>query len=224
MVPQQQRRRRRRAVLSKNAERRVVVVRGAGGFGFTIAGQRPCVVSAVATGGPAERAGLRTGDALLAVDGANVSRSPHASVARTIAGADGPIALTVAPRESPPTDTEDTEPEERARTRRRYPPPRRRPQPAVLHHPDDLMPNTISMLSCCSYNVRHQRNSSKLKSRSACAKPSCAVGMPCSCGLFRHYRNATSYSQFRSRKRQKFCKKTSSRKTSSDTSPFISSP
>ncbi|CAF4880946.1 unnamed protein product [Pieris macdunnoughi] len=147
MVPQQQRRRRRRAVLSKNAERRVVVVRGAGGFGFTIAGQRPCVVSAVATGGPAERAGLRTGDALLAVDGANVSRSPHASVARTIAGADGPIALTVAPRESPPTDTEDTEPEERARTRRRYPPPRRRPQPAVLHHPGCHAAPTTSGIS-----------------------------------------------------------------------------
>ncbi|CAG4985549.1 unnamed protein product [Colias eurytheme] len=135
MVPQQQRRRRRRAVLSRNAEKRVVVARGAGGFGFTIAGQRPCVVSAVATSGPAERAGLRTGDALIAVDGTSVARSPHASVARMIAAADGPIALTVAPRESPPTDTEDTEPEERARTRRRYPPPRRRPQPAVLHHP-----------------------------------------------------------------------------------------
>ncbi|CAK1545409.1 unnamed protein product [Leptosia nina] len=135
MVPQQQRRRRRRAVLSRNAERRVVVARGSGGFGFTIAGQRPCVVSAVAPGGPAERAGLCTGDALLAVDGASVARSPHANVARMIAAADGPIALSVAPRETPPTDTEDTEPEERARTRRRYPPPRRRPQPAVLHHP-----------------------------------------------------------------------------------------
>lgn len=135
MVPQQQRRRRRRAVLSRAAERRVVVVRGAGGFGFTIAGQRPCVVSAVAANGPAERAGLRAGDALLAVDGASVARAPHASVARLIAAAPGPIALSVAPRESPPTDTEDTEPEERARTRRRYPPPRRRPQPAMLHHP-----------------------------------------------------------------------------------------
>ncbi|OWR47274.1 hypothetical protein KGM_215200 [Danaus plexippus plexippus] len=135
MVPQQQRRRRRRAALSRTAERRVVVVRGAGGFGFTIAGQRPCVVSAVAAGGPAERAGLRAGDALLAVDGASVARAPHASVARLVASASGPIALSVAPRESAPTDTEDTEPEERARTRRRYPPPRRRPQPALLHHP-----------------------------------------------------------------------------------------
>ncbi|XP_023953964.2 regulator of G-protein signaling loco [Bicyclus anynana] len=135
MVPQQQRRRRRRAALSRAAERRVVVVRGAGGFGFTIAGQRPCVVSAVAANGPAERAGLRAGDALLAVDGASVARAPHASVARLVAAAPGPIALSVTPRESPPTDTEDTEPEERARTRRRYPPPRRRPQPAMLHHP-----------------------------------------------------------------------------------------
>ncbi|VVC88209.1 unnamed protein product, partial [Leptidea sinapis] len=135
MVPQQQRRRRRRAVVSRNAERRVVVTRGPGGFGFTIAGQRPCVVSAVAISGPAERAGLRTGDALLAVDGTSVARTPHTTVARMIAAADGPIALSVAPRESPPTDTEDTEPEERARTRRRYPPPRRRPQHTVIHHP-----------------------------------------------------------------------------------------
>ncbi|CAH0731329.1 unnamed protein product, partial [Brenthis ino] len=150
MVPQQQRRRRRRAALSRTAERRVVVVRGPGGFGFTIAGQRPCVVSAVAAGGPAERAGLRAGDALLAVDGASVARAPHASVARLIAAAPGPIALSVAPRESPPTDTEDTEPEERARTRRRYPPPRRRPQPAMLHHPDLLLCIWKFMLSCSS--------------------------------------------------------------------------
>ncbi|CAG5056838.1 unnamed protein product [Parnassius apollo] len=135
MVPQQQRRRRRRAALARNAERRVVVVRGAGGFGFTIAGQRPCIVSAVAAGGPAERAGLRAGDALLAVDGTSVARAPHASVARMVAAAPGPISLSVALRESPPTDTEDTEPEERARTRRRYPPPRRRPQQAMVHHP-----------------------------------------------------------------------------------------
>ncbi|XP_041983234.1 regulator of G-protein signaling loco [Aricia agestis] len=135
MVPQQQRRRRRRAALSRVPERRVVVARGAGGFGFTIAGQRPCVVSAVAAGGPAECAGLRAGDALMAVDGASVARAPHASVARLVASAQGPIALSVAPREPPPTDTEDTEPEERARTRRRYPPPRRRLQQALVHHP-----------------------------------------------------------------------------------------
>ncbi|KAL4719562.1 hypothetical protein ACJJTC_013497 [Scirpophaga incertulas] len=133
MVPQQQRRRRRRAALARTAERRLVVARGAGGFGFTIAGQRPCVVSAVATGGPAERAGLRAGDALLTVDGANVVRAPHASVARLVAAAPGAISLSVSPRESPPTDTEDTEPDERARTRRRHPPPRRRPQ--MMHHP-----------------------------------------------------------------------------------------
>ncbi|CAK1594159.1 unnamed protein product [Parnassius mnemosyne] len=135
MVPQQQRRRRRRAALARNAERRVVVARGPGGFGFTIAGQRPCIVSAVAAGGPAERAGLRAGDALLAVDGTSVARAPHASVARMVASAPGPISLSVALRESPPTDTEDTEPEERARTRRRYPPPRRRLQQAMMHHP-----------------------------------------------------------------------------------------
>ncbi|KAI8437335.1 hypothetical protein MSG28_011682 [Choristoneura fumiferana] len=135
MVPQQQRRRRRRAALARTSERRLVVARGAGGFGFTIAGQRPCVVSAVASGGPAERAGLRAGDALIAVDGASVARAPHASVARMVAAAPGAIALSVAPREAPPTDTEDTEPDERARTRRRHPPPRRRPQPALMHHP-----------------------------------------------------------------------------------------
>ncbi|XP_049885547.1 regulator of G-protein signaling loco isoform X3 [Pectinophora gossypiella] len=134
MVPQQQRRRRRRAALPRTSERRVIVARGPGGFGFTIAGQRPCVVSAVAASGPAERAGLRAGDALLAVDGASVARASHASVARLVAAAPGAIALSVAPREAPPTDTEDTEPDERARTRRRHPPPRRRPMP-MMHHP-----------------------------------------------------------------------------------------
>lgn len=134
MIPQQQRRRRRRALPQRTAERRMIVARGAGGFGFTIAGQRPCVVSAVAAGGPADRAGLRAGDALVAVDGANVARATHASVARLVAAAPGAISLSVALRESPPTDTEDTEPDERARSRRRHPPPRRKPQ-VMMHHP-----------------------------------------------------------------------------------------
>lgn len=136
MVPQQHRRRRRRAAQVRAAERRLIVARGPGGFGFTIAGQRPCVVSDVALGGPAERAGLRPGDALIAVDGANVSRASHTAVARLVAAAPQSISLSVALRESQPTDTEDTEPDERSRTRRRHPPPRRRlQQPPVLHYP-----------------------------------------------------------------------------------------
>ncbi|GBP11696.1 Regulator of G-protein signaling loco [Eumeta japonica] len=117
-----QRRRRRRApahdistVNGGNAgERRVIVSRGAdgaGGFGFTIAGQRPCVVSCVAAVGGAERAGLRAGDLLLAVEGTNVTRAEHEMVARMIAAAPAHIALTV----TAPDEHSDTSEEERAR-------------------------------------------------------------------------------------------------------------
>ncbi|CAH0402549.1 unnamed protein product [Chilo suppressalis] len=166
MVPQQQRRRRRRAALTRTAERRLIVARGSGGFGFTIAGQRPCVVSAVAAGGPAERAGLRAGDALLTVDGANIARAPHASVARLVAAAPGAISLSVAPRESPPTDTEDTEPDERARTRRRHPPPRRRPQ--ITHHPGCHAAPSTSGVNEILQNLRHAQLSSNHVARLEC--------------------------------------------------------
>ena len=71
------RRRKRRAGAG---QRSVEVVRGRYGFGFTLSGQAPCVLSSVITGSPAERVGLQSGHTLLAVNGRNVSRLPHSEV------------------------------------------------------------------------------------------------------------------------------------------------
>lgn len=177
MVPQRRRRRRIVQQAGSNAWR-VLVSRGSQGFGFTIAGQAPCVVSHVATGGPADRAGLRAGLALLAVDGATISRAPHEVVARLIAAAPKAIALTVtADRDREPSDTSD---DERVRPRPRHAqrprpkpqrmelrqlrsePPRRRPDVdcSVSHAPSLVsaihknqykchIPNQDSVSECC---------------------------------------------------------------------------
>lgn len=55
-------------------------IAGATGFGFTIAGQSPCMLSYVVVGCPAAEAGLRQGDFLLSINGINVSRASHDDV------------------------------------------------------------------------------------------------------------------------------------------------
>ncbi|XP_071448992.1 regulator of G-protein signaling loco isoform X2 [Hetaerina americana] len=93
--------------------RTVELRRGRGGFGFTISGQRPCILSCIVAGSPAERAGLRPGDHLVSVNGRGVARAPHDDVVRLV-GASAPL-LTLKVAEtyyfSPSSDTtaSDTE-------------------------------------------------------------------------------------------------------------------
>jgi regulator of G-protein signaling len=67
----------------------VDVERGAYGFGFTISGQQPCLLSCIVPGSPAETAGLQPGHALVAVNGRNVARLPHDTVVRLIGSSCG---------------------------------------------------------------------------------------------------------------------------------------
>ncbi|KAG8236671.1 hypothetical protein J437_LFUL014399 [Ladona fulva] len=93
--------------------RTVELRRGRGGFGFTISGQRPCILSCIVPGSPAERAGLRPGDHLISVNCKSVARAPHDDVVRLV-GASAPL-LTLKVAEtyyfSPSSDTSasDTE-------------------------------------------------------------------------------------------------------------------
>ena len=64
---------RRRKKRPMHCVKAVEVSRGKHGYGFTISGQEPCILSCIVTGSPAERAGLRTGDYLLSVNGKRVS-------------------------------------------------------------------------------------------------------------------------------------------------------
>lgn len=64
--------------------RTVEVARGRSGFGLTVSGQRPCILSCIVAGSPADRAGLRAGDFLVSVNGVPVSKIAHDAVVNLI--------------------------------------------------------------------------------------------------------------------------------------------
>ena len=67
------------------------------GIGATIRGaSQPAIIGEVYPGTPAERAGLRSGDALLAVDGQDVTTSPTDLIASLVRGPEGTqVTLTI---------------------------------------------------------------------------------------------------------------------------------
>ena len=79
--------------------RAVDLVRGRSGFGFTLSGQSPAVVSSVVSDSPASHAGLCPGDTVVAANGIGVANSSHEEVVRIIAGSsDGVLRMQIGPR------------------------------------------------------------------------------------------------------------------------------
>ena len=76
----------------------VTVVRGKVGYGFTISGQNPCMLSCIVPGSPAEAAGLKPGDLLYVVNGLNVSKACHDDVVRMVGLSTGALELQVSKR------------------------------------------------------------------------------------------------------------------------------
>ncbi|GJQ65957.1 hypothetical protein Trydic_g4054 [Trypoxylus dichotomus] len=76
--------------------RTVEVMRGPNGFGFTISGQQPCILSCIVSNSPADQAGLRAGDFLISVNGISVSKITHDAVVNLIGNSVGPIKMTIA--------------------------------------------------------------------------------------------------------------------------------
>ncbi|XP_064190618.1 regulator of G-protein signaling 12-like isoform X1 [Anguilla rostrata] len=82
--------------------RSVELARGRGGYGFTLSGQAPCVLSSVLRASPGRRAGLRPGDRVLSVNQTDVSRASHADVVELVGRCHGVLRLVVAPGDGPP--------------------------------------------------------------------------------------------------------------------------
>jgi len=82
--------------LRQGRVRAVEVARGRSGYGFTLAGQGPCVLSCVLKGSPADHVGLRSGDRVLSVNDADVSEASHEDVVKLIGRCSGVLKLVVA--------------------------------------------------------------------------------------------------------------------------------
>ena len=76
--------------------RTVELVRGHSGFGFTLSGQGPCILSNIVAESPAARAMLRSGDHVIAVNGRNVSKCGHDEVVKLIGSSTGLLKLQIA--------------------------------------------------------------------------------------------------------------------------------
>ncbi|KAK0161229.1 hypothetical protein PV327_009724 [Microctonus hyperodae] len=98
--------------------RAVELSRGTKGFGFTISGQQPCILSCIVGGSPAEIVGLRAGDYLVAVNGHNVGKAPHDDVVRLINNSRGVLRLQIA--ENYYSDSSDEEGLNASRSKPKY--------------------------------------------------------------------------------------------------------
>lgn len=100
--------RRRKKQRPSYGKRLVDVCRSLNGFGFTISGQQPCILSCIVPNSPADTAGLRTGDFLISVNGTNVSKLPHEVVVQLINDSVGTIRLAIAENYFSDSSDEDT--------------------------------------------------------------------------------------------------------------------
>ncbi|KAI5609590.1 regulator of G-protein signaling 12 isoform X1 [Silurus asotus] len=80
--------------------RTVEIERGRGGYGFTVFGQAPCVLSGIMKGSPAHDAGLKPGDGLLSVNGTDVSAASHETVVELIGSSLRSLSLLVSSGDS----------------------------------------------------------------------------------------------------------------------------
>nr|XP_020451726.1 regulator of G-protein signaling 12 isoform X2 [Monopterus albus] len=76
--------------------RAVEVARGRTGYGFTLTGQSPCVLSCILKGSPADYVGLRSGDYILSVNDINVSKASHEDVVKLVGRCSGVLKLVIA--------------------------------------------------------------------------------------------------------------------------------
>ena len=96
MYTSQQVGQRRRKKQHSHGLKTVEINRGRNGYGFTISGQHPCVLSCIVGGSPADKIGLKMGDLLMAVNNRDVSQASHDDVVRLIGSSRGVLVLQIA--------------------------------------------------------------------------------------------------------------------------------
>ncbi len=131
----------------------IEVSRGEHGFGFTISGQQPCILSCIVPNSPAFQAGLRSGDFLISVNGLNVSKLPHESVVQLIGSSVGTIRLAIGDRENYYSDSSDDDGQANQI--------HQRVRPKFPHHKLKLNRNTHNRLSLDGKKVNNQGNEPK---------------------------------------------------------------
>lgn len=128
----------------------IEVSRGEHGFGFTISGQQPCILSCIVPNSPADLAGLRSGDFLISVNGLNVSKLPHESVVQLIGSSLGTIRLAIAENYYSDSSDDDGLANQIQRVRPKFP-----------HHKLKINRNIHNRLSLDGKKVNTQTNEPK---------------------------------------------------------------
>ncbi|XP_026873042.2 regulator of G-protein signaling 12 isoform X1 [Electrophorus electricus] len=82
-------------LLTSPIVRRVELERGRAGYGFTIAGQAPCLLSGIMKGSPSCTVGLSPGDYILGVNGRDVSEASYETVVELIGSSSQSLCLLV---------------------------------------------------------------------------------------------------------------------------------
>ncbi|KAJ8317189.1 hypothetical protein KUTeg_005093 [Tegillarca granosa] len=126
----------------------VDVTRGKSGYGFTISGQHPCILSCIVSGSPADSAGLKAGDYLVSVNGLNISKALHDDVVRMVGMSTGTLTLQVAENYN---SSDSSDEEYHHRSKARYP-NRVRPRHASSNKHGE------KVLTECNQRDRHSSN------------------------------------------------------------------
>lgn len=166
----------------------VDVFRGSNGFGFTISGQQPCILSSIVQNSPADLAGLRSGDFLISVNGLNVSKHPHENVVSIIGNSTGRIRMAIA--ENYYSDSSDEDilmHQNQARVRLKYPNTKSKPNRTVPRSSMDKLTDRYNLPFHCpsaalaSHNVIHSPNATNtpdIKNVSAMVRKSDLDNLP----------------------------------------------